>query len=261
MENKQEIIPIWYSDSSGRGINVWWPKKETKSDGPQSIITLAKKAGLKEVYFVSTRMYDFVSALKLCDENNLQLIFGLELWVCSNAEEHTPESVNDESKVIVWMRNSQSYKDIIKLYSKVFTNPKGKYYHYRTSWSVLGEMWTENLSLSVPYFDSFLHRNTLNYGSAIIPKFPVKPVFMKEINSGLPFAPLIDEALDNFIKDGEYEVINTKTIYYPDYEDAKSWLIFRAIKERTTFQKPELNHCGSPNFCLTDYLNLTEVKA
>lgn len=255
----EEIIPIWYSDSS-RGINVWWPEKDCKPDGPQSIVTLAKKVGLKEVYFVSTRMYDFVSALKLCEENGLQLIFGLELWVCSNSEEKSENSIADESKVIVWIRNSNGYKDIIKLYSKIFTNPLNKYYRFRASWDILNQMWTENLLLSVCFFDSFLHRNTLNYGSAIIPRFPVKPVFMKEINSGLSFATLIEEALDKFVGT-EYEVINTKTIYYPDYTDAKAWITFRAIKERTSFQKPELNHCGSPNFCLSDYLNLMGAKS
>ena len=256
MENNKDIIPIFYSDSSGRAINVWWPEKECKPDGPQSIITLAKKAGLKEIYFVSTRMYDFVSALKLCDDNNLRLVFGLELWVCSNPTEKSEASVADESKVIVWMRNSDGYKDIIKLYSKIFTNSLNKYYHFRASWDILNEMWTANLFLTIPFFDSFFHRNTLNYGSAIIPKFPVKLVFMREVNSGLPFAPLVDEALDNFIKDENYEVINTKTIYYADYEDAKAWIVFRSIKERSTFNKPQLDYCCSNNFCLSDYMEV-----
>jgi DNA polymerase III alpha subunit len=156
------------------------------------------------------------------------------------------------------MRNSNGYKDLIKLYSKIYTNINNKHYHFRGSWSVLKELWTENLLLSVPFFDSFLHRNTLNYGSAIIPDFPTKPVFMKEINSGLPFAPLIEEALDNFIKDGDYEVLNTKTIYYSDYEDAKAYCVYRSIRERSNFQKPQLDHFGSPNFCFSDYMKLRE---
>jgi DNA polymerase III alpha subunit len=253
-----DITAIWYSDSSQRGINVWWPEKETKPDGPQSIVALAKKAGLKQVYFVSTRFYDFVVAWKLCEENDLQLIFGLELWVCNNPEEKSEASIADESKVIIWMRNSNGYKDLIKLYSKIYTNINNKHYHFRGSWSVLKELWTENLLLSVPFFDSFLHRNTLNYGSAIIPDFPTKPVFMKEINSGLPFAPLVEEALDNFIKDGDYEVMNTKTIYYSDYEDAKAYCVYRSIRERSNFQKPQLDHFGSPNFCFSDYMKLRE---
>jgi DNA polymerase III alpha subunit len=253
-----DIIPLFFSDSSQRAINVFWPEKETKPEGPQSIIALAKKAGLKQIYFVSTKFYDFVVAWKLCEENDLQLIFGLELWVCNNPEEKSDASITDESKVIVWMRNSNGYKDLIKLYSKIYTNINNKRYHFRGSWSVLKELWTENLLLSVPFFDSFLHRNTLNYGSAIIPDFPAKPVFMKEINSGLPFAPLIEEALDNFIKEGDYEVLNTKTIYYPDYEDAKAYCVYRSIRERSNFQKPQLDHFGSPNFCFSDYMKLRE---
>jgi DNA polymerase III alpha subunit len=256
-----DIIPIFYSDSSGKAINTWAPEKECKPDGPQSIISLAKKAGLKQVYFVSTRMYDFISAWRLCNENDLQLIFGLELWVCANPEERSDDSVADESKVIVWMRNSNGYRDIIKLYSKIFTNPAHKYYKFRGPWKILKECWTDNLVLTISYFDSFLHRNTLNYGSSIIPDFPCKPVFMKEINSGLPFAPLIDEALENFTKNGDYEVIKTKTIYYPDYEDAKAWVVYRAIKNGTTFHEPELEHSGSRNFCLTNYLELVKKES
>lgn len=253
--NNKEITAIWYSDSSQRSINVFWPEKECSPTGPQSIITLAKKAGLKEIYFVSNRFYDFITAWRLANENDMQLIFGLEMWVCTNPEEHTEASIADESKVIIWMRSGEGYKDLIKLYSKVYTNIKNKYYKFRGSYNILKEHWTDNLLLSIPFYDSFLHRNTLNYGSAIVPDFPMKPVFMREINSGLPFEPLIEEALMNFTK-GEYEIMDVKTIYYPDYEDAKAWLTYRTIKERSTFAKPQLDHCGSTNFCLTDFLKL-----
>lgn len=255
---KEEIIPIFFSDSSQRALNVWWPEKDCVSpDGPQSILTLAKKAGLKEVYFVSTRFYDMISAWRLCEENGLQLIFGLEMWICSNPEEHTEASIADESKVIIWMRSGDGYKDLIKLYSKVYTNIKNKYYKFRGSYNILKEFWTDNLLLTIPFFDSFLARNTLNYGSAIVPDFPMKPIFIREINSGLPFAPLIDEALDNFTK-GEYEIMKTKTIYYPDYSDSKAWTVYRTIKERSSFNKPQLDYCCSDNFCLSDYLEVTK---
>lgn len=254
---KEEITPIWYSDSSQKSINVWSPEKECTPSGPQSIITLAKKAGLKEVYFVSPRMYDFVTALKLCESNDLQLIFGLELWVCTNPEEHTEASIADESKVIIWMKSGEGYKDLIKLYSKVYTNIKNKYYHFRGSYNILKECWTENLLLTIPFFDSFLHRNTLNYGSAIVPDFPMKPVFMREINSGLPFELLIEEALMNFTK-GEYEIMNAKTIYYDKYDNFKAWQIYRSIHLKSDFHMPKMNFCMSNQFCLEDYLKLTK---
>lgn len=253
----KEITAIWYSDSSQKSLNVWWDEKECNVDSPQSIITLAKKAGLKEVYFASSRMYDFVTAWKLCEANGLQLIFGLELWLCTNPEDHTEASIADESKVIVWMKNSEGYKDIIKLYSKVYTNAKHKYYHFRGSWQILKEFWTDNLLLTVPFYDSFLHRNTLNHGSTIVPDFPVKPIFMREIDSGLPFEPLVEEALVNFTK-GEYEIMNAKTIYYPDYEDAKAWIVYRSVKEHSSFNKPQLDYCCSNNFCVTNYMEVSK---
>lgn len=254
-----EIIPVFYSDSSGRAINVWWSEKECEPGGAESIVSLAKKAGLKEVYFVSTRMYDYMNALKLCSENNLQLIFGLELWVCSDSRERSDQSVADESKVIVWIKNSAGYKDILRLHKAIFADISNKYYKMRGSWSILKQNWTDNLLLTIPYFDSFLHRNTLNYGSSIIPDFPCKPIFMKEINSGVLYEPLINEALDKFLANGDYEVINTKTIYYPKYDDAKAWIVFRSIKNGSSFHRPELDHCGSINFCLEDFLKIREA--
>jgi DNA polymerase III alpha subunit len=250
-----DIIPIFYSDSSQKSTLVFWPEKETKPDGPQSIIALAKTAGLKQIYFVSTRFYDFITAWKLAEENGLQLIFGLELWVCSNSEEKGEVSTADESKVIIWMRNSDGYKDLIKLYSAVYTNINNKYYHFRADWRTLRKYWTDNLLLSIAFFDGFYARNTLNYGSAIVPDFPMKPVFLREVNSGLPFEPLVNEALENFTK-GEYEIIDCKTIYYNRYEDAKSWIVYRSIKERSTFNKPELDFCCSNNFCFENYMEI-----
>jgi len=251
-----DIIPIFYSDSSQRATNVWWPEKDCESpDGPQSIITLAKKTGLKEVYFVSTRMYDFPAALKLCEQNNLQLIFGLELWVCSNSEEHSEASVADESKVIVFMKNSDAYFDIIKLYSRVYGNIKNKYYKMRASWSILKECWTPNLLLAISFFDGFYARNTLNYGSSIIPDFPDKPIFLKEVNSGLPFEDILYESLNNFTK-GEYEVVRVKTIYYNNYQDFRAWQVYRSIHFRSNFSNPEMNFCMSNQFCLEDYLKI-----
>lgn len=259
MTDNKEIIPLFYSDSSQKSTLVWWPEKETTPTGPQSIISLAKKAGLKQVYFVSTRFYDFVTAWKLCEENDLQLIFGLELWVCSNSEEKSEASTADESKVIIWMRNSNGYKDLIKLYSAVYTNINNKYYHFRADWRTLRKYWTDNLLLSIAFFDGFYARNTLNYGSAIVPDFPMKPVFLREVNSGLPFEPLVNEALENFTK-GEYEIIDCKTIYYNRYEDAKAYAVYRGIQNRANFHKPELDHFGSVNFCLDDYLKIKEGK-
>jgi DNA polymerase III alpha subunit len=109
-ENNKEIIPIFYSDSS-RAINVWWSEKDCSPTSPQSIVSLAKRAGLKEVYFVSTKFYDFITAWKLCEENDLQLIFGLELWICNLPEDHTEISIADESKVIIWIKNGDGYQD------------------------------------------------------------------------------------------------------------------------------------------------------
>jgi DNA polymerase III alpha subunit len=250
-----DIIPLFYSESSQKSILSWISEKDYKIGGPQSIIKLAKQGNLDKVYFVSSKFYDFITAWKLCEENNLQLIFGLELWVCPDLFDRSDISSANESKVIIWMKNSSAYKDLIKLYSSVHTEQNNKYYHFRASWSLLKLFWTDNLLLSIPFFDSFYSRNMLNYNSSILADLPAKPLFFREVDSGLPFAHLVEQSLITFIQNS-YEVMDCKTIYYEKYDDAKQWMIYRSIKERNTFNKPNLDFCCSNRFCFQNYLEI-----
>ncbi len=136
----KQIIPIFYDHTSQRSILTPWLSSETTPDGPQSFLKLAKDAGLKEVYFVSKNFYSFIETWRNAQKLELKLIFGLELLICRDSTEKSEESTNDESKVIIWIRNGEGYKDLIKIYSAIYTNKENKYYHFRGSWSLLKEM-------------------------------------------------------------------------------------------------------------------------
>lgn len=248
------IIPLFYDDSSGKSILTWMDEKEIIDNGPSSILKIAKQNSLKEIYFVSKNFHTFNAALKACEKNEIQLKFGLELWITDDSTVQDEQSSLNESKVIVWMKNKNGYKDLIKLYSIIHTSLANKYYHFRGSWDILQRCWTENLVLTIPFWDSFLHKNLLVYGAKIIPKFPVDPIFFFEKDSGIIYEPVLLDAIQKY--NNKYETVRTKTIYYETFVDSKAWLTYKCILNRSTFSKPEMEFCSSDRFCFEHWLNL-----
>jgi len=172
--------------------------------------------------------------------------------------EKNDQSKQNESKVILWMKESAAYKDLIKIHSEIHMNGANKYWHYRGDWATVKRMWSDNLNLSIPFADSFIHRNLLNYGSCIIPDFPCDPILHREINSGLPFAQLIDEALDLYNKNNNFEEIKTKTIMYKKRIDSRAYSNYRAILNKGDFGNPGIDFLCSDNYCFEDYLEVTK---
>jgi hypothetical protein len=250
-----DITPVFYDHSSQKSILTWWGKKDWSDTGPVSILQLAQEANLKQVFFVSKNFHTFNEARLACESNALQLVFGLELWVTDSLEKNEQSSHN-ESKIIIWLKNSSSYKDAIKIYSKIHTDINNKYYHYRTSWGMIKSMWTENLMLGLPTFDSFIHKNLLHYGASIIPDLPCDPIIHREVNSGIPFVQLINLALDKYNIDKKFLEIKTKTIMYRNYKDAAPYINYRAINNRADFGNPQIDFLCSDKFCFEDYTNL-----
>jgi len=253
-----DITPLLYDDSSGKAILTSWKESECKEGGPVSFIKLAKDAGLKKIVFISNNFHTFVSCLKACDEVGIQMIFGLEILMCPNSEDKTDDAIKSNHKIIVFMKNSAGYRDLIRLYSKWKTNPSNKYYDYRFDYKQLRENWTDNLKIALPFFSSFLAANTLHYNCSIIPDFPTDDItIFRETGVIHPHKMLIDRALNEFNKDGKYPEVMTKTCYYNKREDAKPWITFKSIQNRANFAAPQLEYLGSNDFCWQSYLELT----
>jgi hypothetical protein len=84
---------------------------------------------------------------------------------------------------------------------------------------------------------------------------------MREKDTGLPFAPLIDGALDRYRNaeglDGSMEV-PCKTVLYPDHTWFKAYSVFRAMNAKSTFDKPEVPHLSSDQFSMEAWKRLVE---
>ncbi len=249
-------IPLFYDHSSKKSILTYDPIKDVTEHGPKSIVKLCKDNDLKEIYSVSDSFATFIDAWKNLRKAGIKFRFGLEMWMCDDAKIRNEASLFNEHKIIIFAKNSDAYKDLIKIYSTQRMDRDNFYYRYRFDFNQLNPLWTDNLILALPFFDSFVARNTVRYNSSIIPKLPMKPVVFREQNTQHPQELVINNALDNYCE-GEYENVKTKTIYYNKREDIDAYTVYRCIQNRgATYDEPKMDYFASPTFSFEDYLAL-----
>jgi DNA polymerase III alpha subunit len=118
----------------------------------------------------------------------------------------------------------------------------------------LSDNWSDDLLLCVPFYDSFIYNNTLK-NFICVPNFSfTKPIVFIE-NNDLPFDFIIKNKMLNFVKENNLEVLLVKSIYYKNKKDFKSYLTFRCINNRTTLNKPEIEHMSSDSFSFEEWKN------
>ena len=247
-----ETLPLFKSHFSlGKSILTLEKPEDVIDGGPDSIIKLCIDNDLKELFLVDDNMSGFLQAYTNCEENKIKLIFGVRMLVCFDHEDKSKDSLDKTCRYIVLCRNKEGYKRLIKIYS--FAAQKGFYYAPRIDFRSLRQFWDDkDLQLCVPFYDSFLHKNTLE-GSACVPDFSFcNPVFFWEDND-LPFDNIIKSKVDSYSSENKYETLSTKSIYYTKKEDFKSYLTFRCINKRTTLDRPSLDHMCSDEFCLESW--------
>lgn len=247
----QGVLPIFKSHYSvGRSILTLQNPEDAKVNGPDSIISIAKEINLKKLFLVEDSMAGFLEAYTNSKDAGLDLVFGLRLTICKDMLEKNEESRQLSSKCIVFARNTKGYKKLIKIYSSAAKD--GFYYEPRTDFESLKKAWSEkDLMLVIPFYDSFIYKNV--FGSCFcVPELDfTTPIFFIEDNM-LPFDALLQQSVLSFCTD-KYPTMHTKSIYYKERKDFKSYLTFRCINNRSKLDKPELSHMCSDEFCLQSW--------
>lgn len=240
-----KVIPLFKSHYS-LGRSILTLEKESVPYGPDSIIDIASQASLKRVFLVEDSMSGFLEAYKNLKEKGISLSFGLRMTVCHDLKEKSEESLGKSAKYIVFAKNYEGYKRLIKIFSEA--SRSGFYYEFRSDFNALKSIWNDNdLKLCVPFYDSFLYKNVLGT-SICVPDFGfTKPVFFVEENN-LPFDYILKSKIEEFCSKNNFSYLNTKSIYYKNKSDFKSYLTFRCISNRTTLNKPEFSHMCSSEF-------------
>ncbi len=126
----------------------------------------------------------------------------------------------------------------------------------------LKRLWTPNLGLALPFFSSFLSRNLLTMAT-IVPDLPCVPWVFKEVDSHIPFAPLIEQAIDQFAATNEVRIQEVKSVYYRDAAAFKDYQIFRASRTRSkgksgTYSAPGVDNLSSDRFSFSAWQEVTK---
>lgn len=246
------MIPLFKSHYSlGRSILTLNTPDSAIENGPDSIVNLAVKNDLKEIYLVDDSISGFLEAYKNLTENEIKLIFGLRLTVCADMNEKSEEERRKSSKYNIFAKNTDGYKRLIKISTKAAR--EGFYYEPRIDFKNLKNLWSdEDLILCVPFYDSFLFKNTMG-DSICAPEFTfTKPTFFVEDNN-LPFDELIKDKVISYAESNNLDIQKTKSVFYANRKDFKAYLTFRCINNRSTLNKPNLDHMCSDEFCLESW--------
>jgi len=248
----EEITPIFKSHYSlGRSILTLKMPKEVKEDeSSDSVFDICDDAGIKEAYLVDDNMAGFLEAFTNAEALKIKLIFGLRLTFCPDSRNKSEEGRRHSYKNIIFAKNAKGYKQLIKIYT--FAAQEGFYYEPRIDFEQLKLLWSNDLLLAIPFYDSFLYNNKYT-DSQCVPDFSfTDPVFFSEDND-----VLLDKDMQARVSDfcsGKYEIVKTKSIYYKHKKDFSAYLTFRCINGRTTVEKPNFDGMCSSEFCYESYL-------
>jgi DNA polymerase III alpha subunit len=226
-------------------------KSILKLSGEEGVFSIAKNIGLQKVFLVEDSLTGFLEAAKLSKDEKIQLVFGLRISVCDTT---STEGV-DCHKVIIFAKNDQGCKLLNKIYSTAFTSESNT-----LPMQELEKIWVEkNLSLCIPFYDSFIYNNSLKF-STCMPNFSFcNPTFIIESNN-LPFDNLVKDNVLKFCKNKKLESIKAKSIFYKNRSDFKAYQTYKLICNRSgwkgksvSIECPNIDHCGSDDFCIESY--------
>jgi len=246
-----DIIPLWSSHYSfGKSILTLDKPEKINESAPISIFSIAKENKLREIFLVESSMSGFVETYLNSQESKIPVRFGLKLTVCEDINDKSDKSFKTESKVIIWLKNSNN-KQLNRIWTRAATD--GYYYIPRISWKELQSLWDENLSLSIPNYGSFLHNNLLK-GYECAPDFgKIKPnIFWNDMS--LPFDNLIKSAHINYGQNNNLDIREVHPIYYYNTNCFYAYNVFRAIQNRSVMSKPQMDHFSSSNFSFQKYM-------
>lgn len=246
-----QVLPLFKSHYSiGKSILTLSKPSGIDREYPVSIFDIALEHQLDEVILLDNSISGFLEAIDSAKKSKVKLIYGLIINVIDNVDNKSEETKKTLSKICVFIKNSDGYKDLIKISS--FAAKEGFYYEPNIDWKNLKRLWTKNLKLAIPFYDSFLFKNTLN-NCLCVPDFSfTKPVFFVESN-GVPFDSIVNSKVKEYCLNNNYEMQKTKSIYYYKNEDYNAYLTFRCINNRSLLEKPELEFMCSNKFSFEEW--------
>ena len=245
------VIPLFKSHFSiGKSILTLEEKNDEENE-PDSIIQIARDNKLKKVFLVEDCFSGFLQAYKNLKTHHIDLIFGIKFVFCENINNKNEEELKKQHKLIIFANGNEGYKTLIKLWTKAST--EGFYYTPRLDMDILKENFNENIKIAIPFYDNFIFNNSLKAYKCLPFIENYKPSIFIE-NNNLIFDNILKNKMLEFAQINNLDTFNTKSIYYKNKKDFKSFLTFRCINNRTTLNKPEIEHMSSNEFCFESWM-------
>ncbi len=247
-----EVLPLFKSHYSiGRSILTLNSLGSSDENGPDSIIDICSEAKMDRLHLVDDSMTGVLEAYTNALDANIDLRFGLRINLCDDIKVKDKEYNLKEFKINIFCKNKRGYERLLQIYSIASTD--GFYYAPRADYDLLLKYWSdEDLTLSIPFYDSFMHKNKFSM-SNIIPNFSnFSPIFFLE-NNDLPFDKSLRSHVLKYCGD-KYDTQEVKSIYYKNKSDFPHYLTFRCISDsnpgraKKTLAKPNFDHMCSNEF-------------
>lgn len=214
----------------------------------EKILNIAQINSLERVVMVEDSFYGFRVFNNLFQENGIPLVFGIRLSVVND------DMIGDErsSKLVFFAKNNEGLKTIKRLYSDASLNDNNSLIlsHYS-----LDDF--QDVKVAVPFYDSYIYNNLFHFGLSHLGLKGLDPIFFIEDNNH-PF----DFQIRAVIEGLDVETKMVKTILHHNKDDFEAFQMYKASCSRSqgrspTFQKPNLDHFCSDDFCWESYKDVT----
>tara|TARA_R110000765_G_scaffold10880_1_gene33329 strand:+ start:279 stop:980 length:702 start_codon:yes stop_codon:yes gene_type:complete len=214
----------------------------------EKILDIAKINQLEKVVLLEDTFYGFRVFNKLFQEEGIPLVFGLRISVVN-----TDGDFNEKpSKLAIFAKNNQGIQDLKRISSNAALNDRNS-----LVLSEYGESDFENLKVCVPFYDSYVFNNLFHFGLSHIDIKHLDPVYFIEDNNH-PFDFQIKSVIDNL----GVKTQTAKTILHHNKDEFEALQMYKASCSRSqgrapTFQRPNLDHFCSDDFCWESYKDVT----
>jgi len=237
------MVPLFTSHYSiGKSILTLDHPSKAKEGGARSVFSIAQENELKQITLVENSLTGFPQALSISNELGIQLCFGLLLNICEQ-----------DHKVIVFARDGKGCSKLNEIYSRAFSQGSEC-----ICTKDLVDMWSKrSLLLAVPFYDSFIYKNTMSFENCTPDLLELNPIFFLEDNN-LPFDRLLEDKVRAYAEAFGLKTEKVKSIFYEHKEDVDALQAYKCITSRrfgkSSLSKPNLDHFGSDEFCFESFL-------
>jgi DNA polymerase III alpha subunit len=232
-------------------------KKYAEGQYSSSIFDLLIDNKVDTLVLVEDNLSGLLQASEQCQASKIKLILGLRIDVTEDMDKKDEASLTKRARYIVFASKPSGYKNLIKIASSAAG--RGFYYSPCIDFKTLKTLWDDTFLLVVPFYDSFIYNNTFCSHLHVPDIAFTDTTFLVEDND-LPFDDELKTRVERYCVENKHDILPAQSIFYPRAEDFEAYVAFRCIHNRGTSQKstldrPELDHMGSNQFNFMKWFN------